>query len=76
MTEIKHDDESILRAELWQAVRERDRNLSIRCPHVAARHQRKINGLCQRLGIDSEEYRPIKENKPIKTETTWTRSKK
>ena len=69
-------DEKELRASLWLAARERDRNLQIHCPRVAARHQRKIDALCRRLGIDPEEYKPIKENKPLKTETTWTKSKK
>lgn len=70
-------EERRLRAELWLAARERDRNLRIHCHRVAARHQRKINELCQKLGIVSEEYAPIKENKqPLKTDTTWTKSKR
>ena len=51
-------DEKKLSAELWLAARERDRNLRIHCHRVAARHQRKIDALCQRLGIDAEEIAP------------------
>ena len=70
-------EERRLRAEPWLAARERDRNMRIHCHRVAARHQCKIDELCRRLGIDPEEYKPIKENKqPLKTETTWTKSKK
>lgn len=52
------DRERRLRATLLAAIGERDRNLRLRCPRTAARHQRRIEVLCRRLGLDPRDYAP------------------
>lgn len=37
---------------LIHEMRERDRNIHIRCYRVAARHQRNVLRLCEELGIE------------------------